>query len=172
MLKPAALAQDGAYGFRVRERTSAMSDGARSRGTRLIPPAWQARLRSGVRARVIVSLEGDHTEMPLDLVARIELQDPDLLSIHLALPEPAEPAGGVSHGVPALTPRERAVIEVVAMGKASEEIASMLSISPATVRTHVRNAMAKVGAHTRAQLIAIVLGNAGTSTHRDEEYGA
>jgi DNA-binding NarL/FixJ family response regulator len=88
------------------------------------------------------------------------LREPDLLSIHLALPEPATTEGGDRDGVAALTRRERGVINAVAMGKGSDEIASMLSISPATVRTHVRNAMAKVGAHTRAQLIAIVLGGA------------
>jgi DNA-binding CsgD family transcriptional regulator len=32
-------------------------------------------------------------------------------------------------------------------------------LSPATIRSHVRNAMVKTGAHTRAQLVAIVLGD-------------
>jgi DNA-binding CsgD family transcriptional regulator len=34
-----------------------------------------------------------------------------------------------------------------------------LHISPDTVRTHVRNAMTKMGARSRAQLVAKVLGD-------------
>ena len=41
----------------------------------------------------------------------------------------------------------------------SSEIAKVLNISSETVRTHVRNAMTKLGAHTRAQLVALVLSN-------------
>ena len=37
------------------------------------------------------------------------------------------------------------------------QIAEQLVISPETVRTHVRNAMAKTGARTRAQLVAMAL---------------
>jgi DNA-binding CsgD family transcriptional regulator len=47
----------------------------------------------------------------------------------------------------------------VALGRSTPQIATDLSLSPATVRSHVRNAMVKVGAHTRAQLVALVLGD-------------
>ena len=56
-----------------------------------------------------------------------------------------------------LTPREREILQLVALGHSSPQIASELVISPETVRTHVRNAMAKLGARTRAQLVAIAL---------------
>ena len=52
---------------------------------------------------------------------------------------------------------ERKVVSVIGMGKGTDEIARLLFITPHTVRTHVRNAMSKVGAHTRAELTAIVL---------------
>ena len=58
-----------------------------------------------------------------------------------------------------LTPREREVIRLVAQGSNSSQIAAELYLSPATVRTHVRNAMVKTQSHTRAQLVAIVLGD-------------
>lgn len=58
-----------------------------------------------------------------------------------------------------LTPREREVIRLVAQGANSRQIADELFLSPATIRTHVRNAMVKTRAHTRAQLVAIVLGD-------------
>jgi PAS domain S-box-containing protein len=56
-----------------------------------------------------------------------------------------------------LTPREREVVRLVALGATTRRIASELSLSPDTVRSHVRNAMAKTGAHTRAHLVARVL---------------
>lgn len=58
-----------------------------------------------------------------------------------------------------LTPREREVISLVAQGANSRQIAAELYLSPSTVRSHVRNAMVKTRAHTRAQLVAIVLGD-------------
>ena len=58
-----------------------------------------------------------------------------------------------------LTKREREVVRLIALGRATGEIAMVLNISSETVRTHVRNAMTKLGAHTRAQLVALVLSN-------------
>jgi len=60
---------------------------------------------------------------------------------------------------PSLTPREREVVRRVALGASTRQIAADLYLSPATVRSHVRNAMVKTSAHTRAQLVAIVLGD-------------
>jgi PAS domain S-box-containing protein len=57
-----------------------------------------------------------------------------------------------------LTAREREVVRRVALGASTRRIAADMYLSPATVRSHVRNAMVKTGAHTRAQLVAIVLG--------------
>jgi DNA-binding CsgD family transcriptional regulator len=51
------------------------------------------------------------------------------------------------------------VVHRVALGATTRQIASDLFLSPATVRAHVRNAMTKTKAHTRAQLVAIVLGD-------------
>ena len=56
-----------------------------------------------------------------------------------------------------LTARERAVVHLITRGLTTTEIAERLSISRTTVRTHVSNAMAKMGARTRAQLVAIAL---------------
>jgi DNA-binding NarL/FixJ family response regulator len=55
----------------------------------------------------------------------------------------------------ALTEREREVMALVAGGLANDEIAQQLFMSPATVRSHVSRAMAKVGARDRAQLVVM-----------------
>ena len=56
-----------------------------------------------------------------------------------------------------LTTREREVVTLIALGSETDEIARQLTIAPETVRSHVRNAMTKLGTHTRAQLVAKVL---------------
>ena len=58
-----------------------------------------------------------------------------------------------------LSAREREIVRLVAAGQTGPEIADQLHISHATVRTHVRNAMAKVGARSRAHLVAKALGD-------------
>jgi PAS domain S-box-containing protein len=61
------------------------------------------------------------------------------------------------HDQAPLTAREQEIVRRIALGEVTPEICAELHIAPDTVRTHVRNAMAKTGARTRAQLIAIAL---------------
>ena len=58
---------------------------------------------------------------------------------------------------PALTPREAEVLAHVADGLTHEEIGSRLSISPETVRTHVRKACERLNARTRTHAVATAL---------------
>ncbi len=52
-----------------------------------------------------------------------------------------------------LTSREERVVQLVAEGRTSKEIAAVLNISPRTVEFHKRNAMKKLNLRTTAQLI-------------------
>ena len=56
-----------------------------------------------------------------------------------------------------LSSREREVLQLLANGLSGEGVADELFLSGDTVRTHVRNAVAKLGAHSRAHAIAIAL---------------
>jgi PAS domain S-box-containing protein len=56
-----------------------------------------------------------------------------------------------------LSPRELQVTGLLARGLSGEQIAERLFLSPETVRTHIRNAMERMHAHTRAQLVALAL---------------
>lgn len=56
-----------------------------------------------------------------------------------------------------LTQRERDVLRLLSDGKTNEQIGTDLKISPQTVRTHVQNAMEKLGATTRVQAVATAL---------------
>ena len=65
--------------------------------------------------------------------------------------EPVEPL------TRSLTRREQEVLSLIASGADREEIAHELTISVATVRTHVRNVLRKLGARNRAHAIALAV---------------
>jgi DNA-binding CsgD family transcriptional regulator len=64
--------------------------------------------------------------------------------------------GAPSRRLP-LTKREREILGRLAEGLSGAQIADELVLSPETVRTHVRNAMAKLGASTRSQAVALAI---------------
>jgi DNA-binding CsgD family transcriptional regulator len=68
--------------------------------------------------------------------------------------DPGEDPPDGPHG---LSSREREIVDLVAAGLSAPEIAHELHLSSNTVNTHVRNAMKKLGARSRAQLIAKAL---------------
>ena len=59
--------------------------------------------------------------------------------------------------MPALSKREREIIELLAQGMTGEQVADHLVLSSETVKTHIRNAMGRLGASTRVHAIAIAL---------------
>src|SRR5215207_7178690 len=64
----------------------------------------------------------------------------------------------IDHEPGRLSPRELEIVRLIARGESGPEIAAELHIAHDTVRTHARNAMKKVGARSRAHLVAKVLG--------------
>jgi DNA-binding CsgD family transcriptional regulator len=56
-----------------------------------------------------------------------------------------------------LTPRERECLRWVAAGKTDWEIGQILTISEQTAHGYVQNALAKLGARTRAQAVALAM---------------
>jgi PAS domain S-box-containing protein len=115
---------------------------------------WEAVDWTGERT----AIRGDGSSVPLRYAARTGVITGRKLAILVLTetepePAPAQPPQQLGE----LTPREREILRLVALGRSSPQIAADLVISPETVRTHVRNAMLKVGARTRAQLVAIAL---------------
>ena len=55
-----------------------------------------------------------------------------------------------------LSTREQSILELLAMGRGSENIAKRLSISLNTVRTHTHNIYAKLDVHSRQELISLI----------------
>lgn len=56
-----------------------------------------------------------------------------------------------------LTPRERSVLELVARGLTNRAVGAELFISEKTVSVHLSRAMAKLGAHSRTEAVALAL---------------
>lgn len=54
-----------------------------------------------------------------------------------------------------LTPREREVLQLLADGADTREIAARLTLSPTTVRNHVQNVLAKLGVHSRLEAVVL-----------------
>ena len=59
--------------------------------------------------------------------------------------------------VSSLSPREREVMHLMAEGLTAERIGTRIDVSVETVRTHVRNAIRKLGARNRVHAIAVAL---------------
>ena len=82
---------------------------------------------------------------------------PDDLESHSDAPRPWTPVNVDGGGRLELTAREREIMTLVASGLQNDDMAERLFLSPETVKSHVHNAMAKLGVHTRAHAVAIAL---------------
>jgi DNA-binding NarL/FixJ family response regulator len=52
-----------------------------------------------------------------------------------------------------LTPRERQILQLIALGRSNKEIAALLGLSPNTVSAHRANLMDALGIHKTAELV-------------------
>jgi DNA-binding CsgD family transcriptional regulator len=65
-----------------------------------------------------------------------------------------ERIGGRGPASEALTPSERRIVELVAEGGSNKQIATTLFVTPKTVETHLSRIYAKLGVHSRTQLLS------------------
>jgi len=61
--------------------------------------------------------------------------------------------------LPALTPREREVVQLLAEGRSTKEVASHLDLSVKTAETHRSNIMRKLGLHSVSELVLYAVRN-------------
>lgn len=60
---------------------------------------------------------------------------------------------------PTLTPREREIVQLVAEGRSTKEVADKLGISPKTAETHRTNIMRKLNIHSVSDLVRYAIRN-------------
>jgi DNA-binding NarL/FixJ family response regulator len=117
-------------------------------------------LQAGVRGWVLKS------DAPIDLTAAVEamqrnncvysLRISDLLVGSLSKQRPTGPA---APRVPLLSPREREVLQLLAEGRTSKDVAVILNIAVKTAETHRSNIMLKLDIHSIAKLVLYAVRN-------------
>jgi PAS domain S-box-containing protein len=120
---------------------------------------WNEVLRTGRGTHVRDFVTADGGLVRVHAAARSTVVDGRHVVLFVAVREGGRSPDQVRSGPTAqqLTRREREIISGIAMGRRAHEIADDLGIATTTVQTHVRNAMAKVGARSQAQLVAFAL---------------
>jgi PAS domain S-box-containing protein len=122
---------------------------------------WRQLLRQGSLSGTRTLIRADGAELKVMFAAVVESVAGARRAIYTFAPADGEPVEAEAEAglcSDALTAREAQVVQLIAGGLDTSEIAATLLVSPNTVRSHVRNAMSKLGARTRAQLVAQVLG--------------
>jgi NarL family two-component system response regulator LiaR len=107
-------------------------------------------LKAGACGYLLKDTSADQLVAAIHAVQRGEAQ----LSPQIA----ARLVQGISHGCPeALSNREIEVLQLVANGQNNSMIADALAITPRTVKAHVQNILAKLGANNRAEAVRLAL---------------
>lgn len=106
---------------------------------------------------------------PLGATGRISV-DTTIAEVVGLLREPASARSRPLLPSAPLSPREVQVLSAMASGATQQAIADTLCMSTQTVRTHVQNAMAKLGAHSRQEALALAAEHGwlrNTTPHED-----
>jgi two-component system nitrate/nitrite response regulator NarL len=97
-------------------------------------------------------LSVDQIATALDVIAAGgRMPDPGLLRFRnrrTARPDPPTP-------LDTLSPREKEIVTRIARGESTRQMSFAMSVTAETVRTYVKNVLAKLGAHSRLQLAAL-----------------
>ena len=114
-------------------------------------------LRNGASGFLLKDVEPEELRHAVRVVARGDaLLSPGITRRLIArFVEQGALQTGSAERLAQLTAREREVVALVAGGLSNDEIAERLTLSVATVKTHVAHAMGKLGARDRAQLVVL-----------------
>jgi PAS domain S-box-containing protein len=133
-------------------------------GPRASRAEWEAALRAGNFTGEAVLCAADGGEISVQYAATSEIVTGRYLVLFVGLTTSRwgnrfrRPTELRSERMP-LSKRECDILTLVALGDTGPEVAEELGISHNTVRTHIRNAMDKLDARSRAHLVAIAFGD-------------
>jgi two-component system nitrate/nitrite response regulator NarL len=114
------------------------------------PQSVSRALAAGAAGYMIKDVEGDAICSAILAVARGE----DVVARRLQRGVTAERRRLAQQPAPLLTRREREALSLAADGRSTAEIALLLHVSAATVKTHLANAYRKLGVSDRAAAVA------------------
>ncbi|MGA7397962.1 MAG: response regulator transcription factor [Solirubrobacterales bacterium] len=106
-------------------------------------------IRSGASGYLLKSASTDEIKKAAETV----LSGKNYFPERLLPPEPGE--RDELERLRSLSPRERQILDLLATGMRARGVADEIGIRPATVYTHVRNVVLKLGVDTRTQAVAI-----------------
>ena len=96
-----------------------------------------------------------------DELALIEAVEAGFARLGAGVGQPGGGGQAAREGLRRLTPREREVLDMVALGRSTKEIARALGLSPRTVETHRANLGAKLGTTSVAEMVRLALAHPG-----------
>lgn len=111
-------------------------------------------LRAGARGYVLKDVNAGHLLDQVRAVVRGELVlDSKVagLVVDRLLSLTEEP------GRPRFGTQELAILKLVSQGLTNQQISKKMNLSPNTIKTHLKNLMAKTGTHNRTELAALAL---------------
>ena len=116
-------------------------------------------ISAGARGYVLKSDAGTVLVRAIESLTRHELFFTSKISDGAPPDHPADPSGLPLLDPAQLTPRERQILQLIAEGKSSKEVASALNIRLNTVETHRANLMCKLHLHSVSELVHYAIRN-------------
>lgn len=109
------------------------------------------KVRSTNAGVVLIDQDGQRVEVE---ISSASLRDQGaIVGVFGIITRHEAPAEAARH--PHLTPRQSQILRLLAHGRSTEQIATELHVTVATVRNHVRRLLQTLGAHSRLEAIAI-----------------
>jgi DNA-binding CsgD family transcriptional regulator len=98
----------------------------------------------------VVTLDGRRVRAVISSVS-IPGDDPDRAGFAVAWHEPQPPRVLAAD----LTPRQKEVLQLLAQGKSTDQIAAALHLTTETVRNHIRHVLKGLSAHSRLEAVVV-----------------
>ena len=116
-------------------------------------------LRAGASGYLVKDSVPQELNLAIEALARGEIYLSSRVSRHLVTALAADPGERAESSLESLTPRQREVLQLIAEGRSTKEIASVLDVSIKTVETHRAALMARLGIFDVAGLVVYAARN-------------
>jgi DNA-binding NarL/FixJ family response regulator len=116
-------------------------------------------LRAGAVGYLLKDAGRAELEIAVAAVARNETYLSPAVSRHVVGDYVRRIGGGIEGRLETLTPRQREILQLIAEGKSTKEIASILDVSVKTVETHRAQLMERLDIHDVAGLVRYAIRN-------------